>query len=140
MTNPATPASTMANGGMTSSAMNVQKRTVIGKGKTMTDVMFYEDWLRGCVYHDGRYGQVTLACEDVLKIADFIESQRRKTVGVDVAPVRHGCLVDAGISASGNRLTMCTICKRKMREGVEIGIVSRYCPNCGVRLDGDIDE
>lgn len=53
----------------------------------------------------------------------------------DVVPVRRGRLVDAGVSASGHRLAMCTICKRKMREGVEIGIVSRYCPNCGVRLD-----
>lgn len=58
----------------------------------------------------------------------------------DVAPVRHGRLVDAGISASGHRLTMCTICKRKMREGIEIGIVSRYCPNCGVRLDEEVEK
>lgn len=40
-----------------------------------------EDWLRGCVYHDGRHGYVTLPCDEVLKIADFIERLRadRKT-------------------------------------------------------------
>lgn len=43
--------------------------------------MTYEDWLRGCVYHDGRHGYVTLPCDEVLKIADFIERLRadRKT-------------------------------------------------------------
>ena len=41
----------------------------------------YEDWLRGCVHHDGRHGYVTLPCDEVLKIADFIERLRadRKT-------------------------------------------------------------
>lgn len=68
--------------------------------------------------------------------------QQEETINVyaKVFQVRHGCLVDAGISASGHRLAMCTICKRKMREGVEIGIVSRYCPNCGVKLDGGEDD
>lgn len=43
--------------------------------------MTYEDWLRGCVHHDGRHGYVTLPCDEVLKIADFIEKLRadRKT-------------------------------------------------------------
>ena len=39
-------------------------------------VMTYEDWLRGCVHHDGRHGYVTLPCDEVLKIADFIERLR----------------------------------------------------------------
>ena len=38
MTNPATLASTMTKGGMTSSAMDAQKHTVIGKGKTMIQI------------------------------------------------------------------------------------------------------
>ena len=43
----------------------------------MSDVvMTYEDWLRGCVHHDGRHGYVTLPCDEVLKIADFIERLR----------------------------------------------------------------
>lgn len=71
--------------------------------------------------------------------SDMIETAKM-VKSADVAPVRHGRLVDAGISASGHRLTMCTICKRKMREGIEIGIVSRYCPNCGVRLDEEAEK
>jgi hypothetical protein len=44
-------------------------------------VTTYEDWLRGYVHHDGRHGYVTLPCDEVLKIADFIERLRadRKT-------------------------------------------------------------
>lgn len=72
--------------------------------------------------------------------AVFALDKAIESLSADVAPVRHGRLVDAGISASGHRLTMCTICKRKMREGIEIGIVSRYCPNCGVRLDEEAEK
>lgn len=71
---------------------------------------------------------------------EYAKERLSEVPSADVAPVRHGRLVDAGISASGHRLTMCTICKRKMREGIEIGIVSRYCPNCGVRLDEEAEK
>lgn len=40
--------------------------------------MLMEDWLRGCVHHDGRNGEVTLPCDEVLAIADYIESTRRE--------------------------------------------------------------
>ena len=40
--------------------------------------MLVEDWLRGCVHHDGRHGEVTLPCDDVLNIADYIERTRNK--------------------------------------------------------------
>ena len=32
-----------------------------------------EDWLRGCVYHDGRNGEVTLPTDKVIEIADYIQ-------------------------------------------------------------------
>ena len=35
-----------------------------------------EDWLRGCVYHDGRHGEVTLSTDKVLEIADYIQPTR----------------------------------------------------------------
>ena len=41
-------------------------------------VMLIEDWLRGCVHHDGKNGYVTLPCDEVRKIADYIESTRSK--------------------------------------------------------------
>ena len=40
--------------------------------------MLIEDWLRGFVHHDGRNGYVTLPCDEVMKIADYIESTRTK--------------------------------------------------------------
>ena len=36
-----------------------------------------EDWLRGCVYHDGRHGDVTLPTDKVLEIANYIQLTRR---------------------------------------------------------------
>lgn len=35
-----------------------------------------EDWLRGCVYHDGRNGEVTLPTDKVLEIANYIQLSR----------------------------------------------------------------
>lgn len=40
-----------------------------------------EDWLRDCVYHNGRSGYVTLPTDKVLEIADYIQTTR--TNGVD---------------------------------------------------------
>ncbi len=40
-----------------------------------------EDWLRGCVHHDGRKGNVYLPIDKVLQIADYI--QRTRTSGKD---------------------------------------------------------
>ena len=38
--------------------------------------MTYEDWLRGCVHHDGRHGEVTLSTDKVLEIANYIQLTR----------------------------------------------------------------
>lgn len=36
-----------------------------------------EDWLRGCVHHDGRSGYVTLPTDKVHQIANYIQRTRR---------------------------------------------------------------
>ena len=36
-----------------------------------------EDWLRRCVYHDGRHGYVTLPTDKVHQIANYIQRTRR---------------------------------------------------------------
>ena len=38
-----------------------------------------EDWLRGCIYHDGRHGCVTLPIDKVHQIANYIQRTRRST-------------------------------------------------------------
>lgn len=43
--------------------------------------MLMEDWLRGCVHHDGRKGNVYLPIDKVLQIADYI--QRTRVSGTD---------------------------------------------------------
>ncbi len=52
-------------------------------------VMLIEDWLRGCVNHDGRHGEVTLPCDEVLEIADYIESTRSKVEVVRCKDCKH---------------------------------------------------
>ena len=42
----------------------------------MSRWMPIEDWLRGCVYHDGRHREVTLPTDKVLEIADYIQTTR----------------------------------------------------------------
>ena len=36
-----------------------------------------EDWLRGCIYHDGRHGYVALPTDKVHQIANYIQRTRR---------------------------------------------------------------
>ena len=35
-----------------------------------------EDWLRGCVFHDGRNGEVMLPTDKVIEIANYIQKNR----------------------------------------------------------------
>ena len=42
----------------------------------LEETMLMEDWLRGCVYHDGRQGYVTLPTDRVLEVANYIEKSR----------------------------------------------------------------
>lgn len=88
--------------------------------------MKYEDWLRGCVHHDGRKGNVYLPCDSVLAIADWIEAHR------DVAPVRHakweGCKGDITCSACGEYALYDS-------EDIEMQYRTLYCPFCGAKMD-----
>ena len=51
-----------------------------------------EDWLRGCIYHDGRHGYVTLPIDKVHQIANYIQRTRRSTTDglIDLEVVEAG--------------------------------------------------
>lgn len=94
----------------------------------MSDMaMKYEDWLRGCVHHDGRKGNVYLPCDTVLAIADWIEAHR------DVAPVRHGRWID---DAGAQK---CSVCGTSFSDLHPLYEEANYCPNCGARMDKEVD-
>jgi len=102
----------------------------------MSDMaMKYEDWLRGCVHHDGRKGNVYLPCDTVLAIADWIEAHR------DVAPVRHGWWD----TSEDNRI-VCSECTNgapymyKINDKLIMQELTYYCPYCGAIMDGGDDD
>lgn len=59
-----------------------------------------EDWLRGCVYHDGRHGEVTLPTDNVLQIANYIQRTRRSVsdglIDLKVEPIADTPQTDNG--------------------------------------------
>lgn len=79
-------------------------------------VMTYEDWLRGCVHHDGRHGYVTLPCDEVLKIAEFIERLR----------------ADHKTENSSEKPNNCETCKwgEWYRKGYDITMMDDECGGC----------
>lgn len=93
--------------------------------------MKYEDWLRGCVHHDGRKGNVYLPCDMVLAIADWIEAHR------DVAPVRHGKYIGTEFDGYADGCPVyyewkCSECGCVFEEEEP---TYNYCPNCGAKMD-----
>ena len=84
--------------------------------------MTYEDWLRGCVHHDGRHGYVTLPCDEVLKIADFIERLMadRKT---EPTISKMEQVEDEPMKTTD----YCDICKRDMCEICIADATNPYC-------------
>lgn len=104
----------------------------------MSDMaMKYEDWLRGCVHHDGRKGNVYLPCDAVLAIADWIEAHR------DVAPVRHGRWAEKGTITDEKaevitewQSARCTCCNKYHTTPYLYYFDNfAYCPNCGAKMD-----
>ena len=64
-------------------------------------------------------------------IADYIAEDISMIPSADVAPVRHGRWI-----ASHDEFCSCSICKYPVY--VEWN-QTKYCPNCGARMDGGAD-
>ena len=91
--------------------------------------MTYEDWLRGCVHHDGRKGYITLPCDEILKIADYIESTRKR-----IEP-KHG-----EWELMYDNVWICSHCEHTEQFAENIESTSHYCPNCGADMRGRVME
>ena len=93
--------------------------------------MLIEDWLRGCVHHDGRHGEVTLPCDKVLEIADYIESTRERIEPkqgewmYQMTEVHHPTQ-DRWIIEKAK--LYCSEC------GEEAPRMTKFCPACGCRM------
>ena len=75
-------------------------------------------------------------------LADAVEEMPT----ADVAPVRHGHWIS--LTECANEGVYCSICKKKVwksdyawcskRRGSKLQ--SNYCPNCGAKMDGELNE
>ena len=110
--------------------MDVRKKTVTGMAKYIDREALVE-WLKRIPLidlSDGR-GLCRVIFED-----DFKRAIKKipKGIIVDVAPVRHGRWITVG----GNyhvKIRQCTNCCAKY------DFMSKYCPNCGAKMDGGAD-
>ena len=56
----------------------------------------------------------------------------------DVAPVRHGRWIERkSFHADGGVSAKCSVCKNDVQY---LGNPLNYCPNCGAKMDGELNE
>ena len=65
-----------------------------------------EDFLRGCVYHDGRHGEVTLSTDKVLEIANYIQLTRTSLTDgcIEIPPSCDTCRFRDDVKAWNRRV------------------------------------
>ena len=70
--------------------------------------------------------------QEAIKMVSFPEY----TPSADVAPVRHGRWIDGD--------PYCPICRKDKFRGLDADVWSDwqpdYCPNCGAKMDGELNE
>ena len=62
-------------------------------------------------------------------VCDYLD----RLPAADVAPVVHGRWLDAG-----RGIKACSNCNHGIKE--HMACVNHYCPNCGARMDGGVDD
>lgn len=77
-----------------------------------------EDWLRGCIYHDGRHGYVTLPINKVHQIANYIQRTRRSGMDglIDLEVVEADRKTDSNSKIPNNCEVECEKCKHFREE------------------------
>lgn len=58
---------------------------------------------------------------------------------IDAEPVRHGHWIEEGQAYNGDFLIRCSACRRVLSEAKQIGYVRKYCPNCGAKMDEEVN-
>lgn len=120
-------------------ATTENKRTVTGMDKYINREALIE-WLKRIPLidlSDGR-GLCRVIMED-----DFKKAIKKMPKGiiVDAAPVRHGRWEDSIDEWFGTDVYTCSKCRESyvLVEGTPKENLWHYCPNCGAKMDGDVD-
>ena len=98
-----------------------------------------EDWLRGCIYHDGRHGYVTLPTDKVHQIANYIQRTRRSGADglIDLEVVephivgKHADAIIIDEPNSSEKPNNCETCKF----GEDKHRYVHICNECGVGIN-----
>lgn len=118
-----------------------------------------EDWLRGCVYHDGRNGEVTLPTDKVLEIANYIQATRTSITDIslmdkierkDIEHLVRACVMvtemiqDAPSVVPSGETGKWKITINEDYRCDNCGLITssykaNYCPNCGAYMRGDTE-
>ena len=82
-----------------------------------------------------KYPEGMFDCEDVI-------SSVENAPAADVAPVRHGRWEDSADEWFGTDVYTCSKCRESyvLVEGTPKENLWHYCPNCGAKMDGDMNE
>jgi len=71
---------------------------------------------------------------------EYAEGLLENVPSADVAPVRHGRWIELAMKGEFK----CSVCGRGSKSGNTFQLIPtvywNYCPNCGARMDGEIDE
>lgn len=89
-----------------------------------------EDWLRGCVYHDGRHGEVTLPTDKVLQIANYIQRTRR-SVSDGLIDLKVEPIADTPQTERIKTPDYCDICNHKGCDNCIANNLDDYCVPSG---------
>lgn len=90
-----------------------------------------EDWLRGCIYHDGRHGYVTLPCDKVHQIANYIQRTRRS--GMDG-------LIDLEVVKADRKTENSSEKPNNCEHITEDGVTCAKYPACDDCLDNPLNK
>lgn len=75
---------------------------------------------------------------DFVSGIEMVLEYAKNIPAADVAPVRHGRWIERkSFHADGGVSAKCSVCKNDVQY---LGNPLNYCPNCGAKMDGELNE
>lgn len=98
----------------------------------LIDADYTIDLLQSLGSRDYRREKGTI--QDAIKMLSY----EHYTPTVDAVPVVHGHWIQSW--TGDEEIVFCSVCKDESNEQLDVGIVHNYCPNCGAKMDGKVED